>query len=211
MTETNNTPEALPVSRLQRALPLLSYSVMALGGAAAALYALRVASGFGDIEHTGLGVIASSLAGGLWAITTGLLMAMLIGGIAIVVQLVTMFTQKQTASPSPLLVSIMAAVAAVPSVVMWPVILNLILAPMDPSTDAKTLASSTWLFGTIALVIGLLVPLAGLLLTALRLSGRPGRRWGTLALMIVVELLMLAGFVYMSMQARSITRMAFGY
>src|SRR6185503_9371842 len=129
----------LPVSRIQRFLPLLSYSLMAMSGAYAGYCALFVLKEFGNAELAGIGRIGSALAGGLSALTVGLLLAMIVGVVAIIVQTAMMFSQKKTSSPSAFLLLLMAVAGALAPVLAWPTLGELILAPLDQHLDMQKL------------------------------------------------------------------------
>jgi hypothetical protein len=205
------TAGPLPVSRIQRFLPLLSYSLMAMGGAYAGYCALAVLREFGNAEMAGIGRIASYLTGGMWSITVGLVLALIVGFVAIIVHAAMMFSQKKTASPSALLLLLMAIAGALAPVLAWPSLVELLIAPFDQHADPQKLASSTTPYAVGAIVLGCLTPLAGLVLSFIPMRSSAGRKYGGLIVLILAEVLMLAAVVYLTMQARGITRMAMGY
>lgn len=213
MNETQTIPQAesAPVSRIQRFLPFFSYSLMALGGAAAGWYAMSVIGEFGKTADAGIGRIASWLAIGLWSVTTGLVLALLVGFVAIVVFAAMMFAQKRTSTPSAFWLIIVAFVGMLAPMLSWPTLMELIIAPMDPRLDPVQLASSARMYSMAAIVLGVLTPILGLALTFAPFKSMPGKKYGPVVVMILVEALMLVAFIYLKMQAGSIGRMTMGY
>jgi hypothetical protein len=211
MISDSSQAERVPVSRVQRFLPFLSYSLMGLGGAVAGYYAIRVVAAFGDTENTGIGQIAEWLAGGISSVTIGLALAAVVGIGAIIVTAAMIFAQKRTTAPSALMVLLMAILGMLAPILAWPVIMELLTAPMDPKMDPAQLASSSRTYGIAAILLGTLTLVAGFVLSFLPMRSSPGKKFGALVVMIVVEVLIAGAFIYLTMQARAITRMALGY
>ena len=213
MSETDLTPQAesAPVSRIQRFLPFFSYSLMALGGAAAGWYALSVVGEFGKTADAGIGRISAWLASGLWSITTGLVLALLVGFVAIVVYAAMMFAQKRTSPPAAFWLLIVAMVGMLAPALSWPTLMELIIAPMDPHLDPVQLASSSRIYSSAAIVLGIVTPILGLALSFAPLKSAPGTKYAPLALMIVIEGLMLIALLYLRSQTLSIMQMIGGY
>jgi hypothetical protein len=210
MTSTSPLGDRAPVSRIQRFLPFLSYSFMALGGAGAGFYAIKVVNAFADMENSGIGEISRSLASGISAVTVGLLLAIAVGFVAVIVHGAMLFAQKQTTSPSLLPVFFMALLGMAAPVLAWPVIMDLITAPLDPKLDVAQLQSSTMTYGVAAIILGLLTPLVGLALTLMPMRAAPGKKFGSFVVVLIAEALMIGALIYLTMQARAITKMAMG-
>src|SRR5947207_11643055 len=105
---------------------------MVLGCAAGGFYAFRVVGEFANSENAGIGRIAGYLTGGMWSITAGLVLALIVGFIAIIVYVAMMFSQRQTASPSSFWLLVVAFCGAVAPFVSWPALIALLMAPLKP-------------------------------------------------------------------------------
>lgn len=213
MTEPENintSPERVPVSRVQRFLPFLSFSLMALGAAGAGYYIVRITGSIRDVD-TGLGAIARWMAGGMWSVSTGLILALIVGFAAIITYAAMMFSQKRSTGPSAIWLLLVGILGAAAVSVGWHTIAELVFATAYPPPDSDQFLATSKLCGYVAIGLGALTTIAGLVLTFVPMRARPGRKYGALIVMALAEFLMLCGVVYVMMQASAITKLVSGH
>src|SRR5262245_36409077 len=119
MIEPPAAPEKLRISILERLVPMLAFSLAALGGGASAFLLARLFWELQRAENAGIATVATETAESNLAVLVGLYSALAVGFFAIATAFVRMFTAKKTASPPGLFYVVPGLLALLPAGLVW--------------------------------------------------------------------------------------------
>jgi hypothetical protein len=179
--------EPIRVSIAQRLIPSLAYSITALGGGFGALFLIHAMMAIHASEE--IDVVASALTNAFFSLTVSLLFGVVVGLVGILMYVGTLFGNRKTSSPSVLYILVPGFLGILPHAVSWRLGRLILLAPYA-GTNIIGMSKIMYLALTGAIVLAVLTPIAGLIMSLLRVTSLPGRKFGPLILMMVFEIIM---------------------
>lgn len=194
MIENNTTiqPERVRVSIFERIVPFASLALAALGGAAGGWAIISVITAIRQSETAGIGAVATGLAEMGMLPLVFLYGAAALGVVAICVAIGRLVIQTKTASPSGISYLVLGILSLVPAAFAWQAG-SIIISLLDGTTEyglgesGSAVASYCWAT-LISTPVVLFVLLAWSLIP---FKAKPGRRFGPLICLILVEILLV--------------------
>ena len=176
------------VSIIERLVPTISYSIIAIAGAVAAMFLIFALQGIANSASSkGIGGVASDIAHASTALSAGFVLSLLAGFAAIVACGTMVFVKRTTASPSFLYLLVPGILSIVPAILAYPGIRMIVFAPFE-QTDFQTVSGTLYPRLYAAIILGILAVIASLVVSFIPSRSTAGRKFSPLLLSIVFEI-----------------------
>lgn len=195
MIENNTTiqPEKVRVSIFERIVPFAAFGLAAVGGAVGGWMIISLMNTLRAVENVGIAAIAGGLAEYTWYPLGFLYAACALGVVAICVAIGRLVIQTKTASPSGISYLVLAIQSLVPVALVWQSG-SMIISVLDGSMTEGIGESGATLvtYCTIAMIAAPIILIILLAWSLIPFRARPGRRFGPLIALIVMEIALVA-------------------
>ena len=190
MIATNGNSLSARVSVFARLVPALSFMIAAIGAVPSSLYLRNVLWAMQDAGSAGIAAVAGGIAESNLFMLIALYLAIVCGVAGILVFVIRLLMETKTISPSSWFFVVAAVLGLLPSLLLWTAESLLIGAVAQHSGIVKVAAPINWLsiLSMIAAPFSILLLLAG---SVWPLSSQSKRRWGPLAALVLVNLLLI--------------------
>ena len=196
MSVNINDAERPRVSVLARVVPALPFMTVAIGAAAGALYVRNIFWAMREAESAGVAAVAGGLAEANLFVLVALYLAIALGLVGLLIQIIRSFVQTKTAPPSILFFVAVCVAGVLAPAFMWTAESTLI-GSYNRQAHPDGIATVAFTINWLMILSMCAAPLSILFLLAASvwpLSTNAKRRWGPIIgmLAIVVVLIILA-------------------
>jgi hypothetical protein len=209
MIESNTTvpPERVRVSIFERIVPFAALALAAIGGAAGGWSIISLMNTLRAVENAGIAAVAGGLAEYTWFPLGFLYAAAALGVVAICVAIGRLVVETKTASPSGVSYLVLGLLSLVPLAFVWQagsLIISVIggTASGEPGEWGERVAAYC-VYALIATPIVLVILLAWSLIP---FKAKPGRRFGPIVALVVMEIALVAVAVMFQLRVAELWR-----
>lgn len=195
MIENNTTtqPERVRVSIFERIVPFASLGLAAVGGGVGGWLIISLMNALRQNENAGIGALAGGLAEYSVIPLVFLYAASALGVVAICVAIGRLVIQTKTASPSGISYIVLGILSLVPAAFVWQSG-SIIISVLDGSSreGMGELGATIATYCTIAMIAAPIILVILLAWSLIPFKSLPGRRFGPIICLILVEILLVA-------------------
>ena len=196
ISNADNVQTRLKVSVITRLVGLLTYTIPGIGAALSSLLLINMFRVLKTYETVGIGTVIQGMKESSLPVIVSLYLAAVCGIALIIVLVVRMIVQTKTASPPFWFFAVGGLLSFLPAGFFWKAEL-LILEALSPGSSigsggisgvAADINRLLWMSIILAPVvfIVLVVP------SVIPLKSRPGRKWGSLIAVVLIEIIIIA-------------------
>ncbi len=209
MIDNNTTiqPERVRVSIFERIVPLAAFGLAAAAGGIGGWMIITLMTSLAQNENAGIGAVSGGLAEYTIYPLVFLYAAAALGVVGICVAVGRMVFGKQTSSPSGISYLVLGLISLFPAAVVWGAGTAIIRVLNNTSTTHPSLIGATILDWSYAAII--VTPIILFLLLAWSLipfKARPGRRFGPLIALVLMQILLFAAAVMFQLRVAELWR-----
>lgn len=198
MIDNNTTirPERVRVSIFERIVPFSAFALAAIGGAAGGWSIISLMTTMSHAENIGKAALAGGLAEYTWFPLGFLYAAAALGVVAICVAIGRLVVETKTASPSGISYIVLGILSLVPVAFVWQAG-RMMIGVLDGSETENigqlgTVVAEYCVYAMVATPIVLVILLAWSLIP---FKSKPGRRFGPIICLVIVEVVLVAAAV----------------
>jgi hypothetical protein len=200
-------PERVRVSIFERIVPFAAMALAAVGGGAGGWMIISLMNTLRTVENVGIGAIAGGLAEYTWFPLGFLYAAAALGVVAICVAIGRLVIQTKTASPSGISYLVLGLLSLVPLAFVWQSG-SMIISVLDGTTkegigESGSTVAEYCLYAMIATPVVLIILLAWSLIP---FKAKPGRRFGPIIALVVMEIVLFAVAVMFQLRVAELWR-----
>lgn len=193
---TNPDDEIAKVSISARLIPLISYSIAAIGGGVGGLFLRNAINALRQNENAGIGAVTGALMESNLPVIAALSFAAIIGLAGIIIAVARLFMSVTKASPPVWFFIVPGLLGLLPVIFFFAaetVMLNAILPRTMPSDGGVAAAASTIsTLYTLAMATAIIVPFLMLAPALIPISSRKSKKLGSLFFLLLFETAIIA-------------------